>query len=130
MKVWPEGNRAAFCYTARRGPKEDSCNAKDGNPFGPFWDNFNVTFDHSEMYGPLSFDTHYQKAHLAWQDKYPPSRFPALAFTGAPASFPVQKENVELQKYFQYNDAWIGKATQWVKQNLPKGMFNFLICFF
>jgi len=122
-QVWPEGKRAAFCYTARRGPEDDSCNAKDGNPFGPFWDNFNVTFDHSEMYGPLSFDTYYQKAHLSWQEKYPPSRFPALAFTGAPASFPVQKENVELQKYFQYNDDWIGKATQWVKLNLPKGPY-------
>jgi len=43
-RVWPEDQRIAFCYSARRGPQNNSCNAKDGNPFGPFWDNFNVTF--------------------------------------------------------------------------------------
>ena len=73
------------------------------------------------MYGPLSFDTRYQNAHITWQDKYPASRFPVLAFTGAPAVFPVEKENVELQQYFQYNDEWVQGAKDWIKENLPKG---------
>ena len=74
------------------------------------------------MYGPLSFDTRYQNAHLTWQDKYPASRFPVLSFTGAPAVFPVEKENVEIQQYFQYNDEWVQGAKDWIKENLPKGI--------
>ena len=41
-KLWPAGKRSALCYTHRRGKEEMSCNAKEGNPFGPFWDTFNV----------------------------------------------------------------------------------------
>jgi len=49
---------SVFCYQARRGAKkEDDCNAKDGNPFGPFWDTFNIDFVSSEFYGPLNHDT-------------------------------------------------------------------------
>ena len=49
-------------------------------------------------------------------------RFPVLAFTGAPASFPVQEENVNLQKYLMHNSKWINKAKLWIKNNLPKGI--------
>lgn len=57
-EVWPKGNRAckilkqkkinkfdinfnlkAFCYAYR---KRDDCQAKDGNPFGPYWDKFGI----------------------------------------------------------------------------------------
>ena len=42
--LWPSGGeRTALCYTHRRGSEELSCNAKEGNPFGPFWDTFNVS---------------------------------------------------------------------------------------
>jgi len=122
-KVWPVGHRHAFCYSARRGPNQNSCNAKDGNPFGPFWDHHHVKFDGSEMYGPLSFDVHRQNDVDKWITKYPASRFPVLAFTGAPASFPVQEENVKLQKYLVHNSKWINKAKHWIKDNLPKGGF-------
>eukprot|EP00088_Acartia_fossae_P040583 TRINITY_DN4226_c0_g1_i1.p1 TRINITY_DN4226_c0_g1~~TRINITY_DN4226_c0_g1_i1.p1 ORF type:complete len:387 (-),score=60.51 TRINITY_DN4226_c0_g1_i1:166-1326(-) len=123
QRVWPIGKRTSFCYTARRGPQSNSCNAKDGNPFGPFWNNFDVEFDDSEMYGPLPLDVHHQAAEEKWQDKYPASRYPALAFTGAPATFPAQKENIHLQKYFVYNEVWMQKAKNWIKANLPKGPF-------
>jgi len=122
-KVWPIGQRYAFCYTARRGPDQNSCNAKDGNPFGPFWDHHHVKFDGSVMYGPLSFDVHRQNDVDNWMTKYPADRFPVLAFTGAPASFPVQEENVNLQKYLMHNSKWIKKAKLWIKNNLPKGQF-------
>lgn len=40
--VWPLQKRIAFCYMARGSTNESSCNAKDGNPFGPFWDTFGI----------------------------------------------------------------------------------------
>jgi len=122
-KVWPVGRRISFCYVDRRGPESNSCNAKDGNPFGPFWSHFNVSFDASEMYGPLSYDVHHQNAGQQWSQKYPPSKFPVLAFTGAPASFPVQKDNVHLQKYLQFNQEWDSKAKDWINVHLAGGPF-------
>ena len=122
-KVWPQGNRISFCYTERRGPVQNSCNAKDGNPFGPFWETFKVDFDKSVMFGPLSYDVHHQDAGRLWQEKYPASEYPVLAFTGAPASFPVQEDNLVLQRYLVYNQFWEGLANNWIKRNLPKGPF-------
>ncbi len=49
--LWPPGSRAALCYTHRQGTQKASCNAKEGNPFGPFWDTFGIDFDRSETYG-------------------------------------------------------------------------------
>ena len=121
--VWPVGKRTSFCYTARRGETEQSCNAKEGNPFGPFWDTFNVSFDRSEMYGPLSYDVYHQNAGKAWNQKYPATQFPVLAFTGAPASFPVQQDNLNLQQFLVYNDGWKDRADRWIKSNLPRGPF-------
>ena len=121
--VWPPGERISFCYGERRGPIEQSCNAKDGNPFGPFWDTYNVSFDRSEMYGPLSYDVYHQDAGTVWNRNYPPEKFPVLAFTGAPASFPVQLDNVKLQEFVVFNEFWRGLAENWVKRNLPKGPF-------
>lgn len=122
-KVWPVGKRISFCYVDRRGPESNSCNAKDGNPFGPFWTHFNVSFDGSEMYRPLSYDVHHQNAGQQWSQKYPSSEYPVLAFTGAPASFPVQKDNVHLQKYVKFNKEWESKTADWIKDNLAGGPF-------
>ena len=72
--IWPEEDRAAFCYSARQGREEESCNAKEGSPFGPFWDHFNITFHHSELYGPLHYDVHYGDTVQAWNRRFPPSR--------------------------------------------------------
>ena len=50
---------SVFCYRSRMGGKDDvpdSCNAKNGNPFGPFWNNFNIDFDSDEFYGPLQWN--------------------------------------------------------------------------
>ena len=56
-REWPEGERVSLCYSARPGSNQEDCNAKHGTPFGPFWDNFQVTFDRSLMFGPLNFNT-------------------------------------------------------------------------
>ena len=56
--------------------KTSGCNAKEGNPFGPFWDTFDVDFTHSEFYGPLNYDVHHQNMASQWNKKYPPNQWP------------------------------------------------------
>ncbi|KAJ8726310.1 hypothetical protein PYW07_001008 [Mythimna separata] len=121
--VWPVKERISFCYTQRMGEHEKSCNAKSGNPFGPFWDTFNIDFVDSEFYGPLNYDVYNQVMMDKWKQKYPPNKWPVLAFTGAPASFPVQKENVHLQKYLSWSDDIANKTRLFIKKNMSGGGF-------
>lgn len=58
-----------FCYS-KSYTGEPGCDAKHGNPFGPFWDTFNIDFDASEFYEPLSFDTSNRFEVKRWQEKY------------------------------------------------------------
>jgi len=116
-KVWPVGKRTAFCYSSRHGPEKDSCNAKDGSPFGPFWSAFDVEFDASERYSPLNYDIYHGTAIADWARKYPPSEWPVIAFTGAPASFPVQTDNVRLHKYLEWSDEYAKKGKSWVNMH-------------
>ncbi|XP_012266691.2 GDP-fucose protein O-fucosyltransferase 1 [Athalia rosae] len=119
--VWPPSKRISFCYSIRG--ITGSCNAKEGNPFGPFWDTFNVEFVSSEFYGPLHYDVHHSDMVYQWAKKYPPASWPVLAFTGAPASFPVQMENKKLQKCITWNDEIASQAKLFVKQHLPRGAY-------
>lgn len=80
--IWPRDKRISFCYTQRMGEIENSCNAKSGNPFGPFWDTFNIEFVGSEFYGPLNYDAHKSVIMQKWKMKYPSDQWPVLAFTG------------------------------------------------
>lgn len=54
----------------------DSCNAKEGNPFGPFWDTFDIDFPSSEFYGPLHYDVYHSNMAEKWKQKYPPKDYP------------------------------------------------------
>ncbi|XP_013774815.1 GDP-fucose protein O-fucosyltransferase 1-like, partial [Limulus polyphemus] len=119
--VWPPGKRTVFCYRSRG--ETDDCNAKEGNPFGPFWDTFNVDFDDSEFYGPLHYDVHHHQMSKKWNEKYPPEKFLVIAFTGAPASFPVQIENRELHKYLEWSETVNAAANTFVKSVMPKGSY-------
>ena len=128
--IWPTEERISFCYAARQSlngqdtsPRGGVCHAKSGNPFGPFWDNFKVNFVGSETYGPLHYDVHFTNVARDWNDKYPASEWPVLAFTGAPAPYPVQKENVILHKYLKWNDNILLQAEEFVKDQLPPGPF-------
>ncbi|KAJ0181805.1 hypothetical protein K1T71_002527 [Dendrolimus kikuchii] len=121
--VWPRNKRISFCYTQRIGEIENNCNAKSGNPFGPFWDTFNIEFVGSEFYGPLNYDAHNNIMMEKWRKKYPYNKWPVLAFTGAPASFPVQKENLMLHRYLHWNDEVMGKARTFIKNNMSGGGF-------
>jgi peptide-O-fucosyltransferase len=88
-----------FCY-ASRGDTE-TCNAKEGNPFGPYWDNFNVDFKYNRFHAPLLFESSDVEG---WLEKYPASKYPVLAFTGVPGEFPVRPHNAHLQKYLQWSE--------------------------
>ncbi|XP_031632687.1 GDP-fucose protein O-fucosyltransferase 1 [Contarinia nasturtii] len=125
--VWPEDQRISFCYMERkslRGSMKKDCHAKEGNPFGPFWDEFKIDFIGSEFFAPLHYDVWHTAGLIdKWHQKYPANKWPVLAFTGAPASFPVQKENIALQKYLVWTDEMQSKATNWIKLNLPKGAY-------
>ncbi|XP_015108530.1 GDP-fucose protein O-fucosyltransferase 1 [Diachasma alloeum] len=119
--VWPASQRISFCYSPRG--SEDTCNAKEGSPFGPFWNRFNVDFVDSEFYGPFHYDVYHTDIASQWKRKYPSISWPVLAFTGAPASFPVQLENKYLQKCVVWNDELQKKARKFIKETLPKGAF-------
>ncbi|XP_014259837.1 GDP-fucose protein O-fucosyltransferase 1 [Cimex lectularius] len=121
--IWPEEKRYAFCYMSRG--TSNSCNPKEGNPFGPFWDTFNIDFVDSIFYGPLHYDVHHSHSEMAlkWRQTYPSDKYPVLAFVGAPASFPVQEENKVLQKYLVWNDKVANEASNFIAANLPKGSF-------
>ncbi|KAG5884754.1 hypothetical protein JTB14_029235 [Gonioctena quinquepunctata] len=118
---WPKDDRISFCYMSRG--SGESCNAKEGNPFGPFWDTYDVEFTGSEFYGPLHYDVHHHDMAKQWKDTYSPRKWPVLAFTGAPASFPVQDENRYLQKYLQWSDSIEDEANSFISNTLPKGAF-------
>ncbi|KAG1680029.1 GDP-fucose protein O-fucosyltransferase 1 [Nymphon striatum] len=119
--VWPRNMRTSFCYMSR-GANND-CNAKEGNPFGSFWNTFKVDFVKSEFYGPLHYDTRHSNMAEQWIRKYPPDDFPVLAFTGAPASYPIQKENRILHKYLKWSKSVMKKARKFIKSNLQGGPF-------
>lgn len=128
--VWPNEARTSFCYMERNPITTDtnatphsSCNAKQGNPFGPFWDEFNIDFVASEFFGPLTYDVHHRNSVDQWHKRYPASRFAVLAFSGAPASFPVQTENAVLQKYFKFNSKIQEQAKRFVQETMPKGAY-------
>lgn len=119
--IWPPSKRVSFCYVPRGGT--NSCNAKEGNPFGPFWDTFDIEFTSSEFYEPLHYDTYHRTTGKKWIEKYPIDKWPVLAFTGTPGSFPVQNENRELHKYLKWTDDILNKAKHFIKNELPKGAF-------
>ena len=60
-----------YCHGVRQGDKANDCNAKDGNPFGPFWDTFNIDFVSSEFYGPIGvgFNTMNKYTADVWNEE-------------------------------------------------------------
>lgn len=112
---------SALCYAPRG--KTNSCDAKEGNPFGPFWDTYKIDFVNSSFYGPLHFDVHHSDIKNKWIEKYSAVDWPVLAFTGAPATFPVQVDNKDLQKCLVWNDKMSNAAKNFIKDKLPRGAF-------
>ncbi|XP_008469123.1 GDP-fucose protein O-fucosyltransferase 1-like [Diaphorina citri] len=87
--IWPPHKRIAFCYMARGSTNESSCNAKEGNPFGPFWDTYGIDFVGSEFYGPLHYDVHHSDIADHWKMRYPSDDWPE---TNAPQCLGYRNE--------------------------------------
>jgi peptide-O-fucosyltransferase len=113
---WPPGNRTAFCYRPYPEDKKD-CSMKEGNPFGPFWNNYNVDFDHHEFHG-LGFDVNYHVTRDNWKQRYPPSEYPVIALKGAPAHYPEMPQDRDLQRYMK----WSGYITSIAEAILSETM--------
>lgn len=43
---------------------------KEGNPFGPFWDNYDIDFNKFAEYSPLSYNTHAPGVQGMWEERY------------------------------------------------------------
>ncbi|KAG8178334.1 hypothetical protein JTE90_029288 [Oedothorax gibbosus] len=119
--VWPKGKRKVLCYSARG--NSGGCNAKDGNPFGPFWDTFGVDFDESIFYQPLHYDVHFGDTTKQWIERFPSDQFPVLAFTGAPATFPVREEDRPLHRYLVWSETIKKAAVNFISSMKPRGPF-------
>lgn len=65
---------SVLCYMSRH--NSEGCNAKEGNPFGPFWDTFGVDFIASSFYKPLSYDVHYSDQTKEWHRRFPADKWP------------------------------------------------------
>ncbi|KAH9505373.1 GDP-fucose protein O-fucosyltransferase 1 [Bulinus truncatus] len=121
--IWPPGKRRVFCYSARHGANKDECNAKDGSPFGPFWNWFSIDFDESVIFGPLFYDTESPRTISQWNEKYPSKDYPVLAFVGPPAGFPVSAYNAKLHKYMKWSQQYSQLADEFILENIPDRPF-------
>lgn len=101
LPQWPVGERTFFCYSTRRHGARTSCDALGGEPFLTFWRSYNVSEDVSIFYSPLS--THPKDAKT-WNESYPVSKYPVLAFVGAPSPFPTHKESIHIQRYLRFSE--------------------------
>ena len=50
--------------------------------------------------------------------RYPPRLHPVLAFKGAPASYPVKREDRQLQRYVRWNDRMEAQAEDYIKNTI------------
>ncbi|KAH3695884.1 GDP-fucose protein O-fucosyltransferase 1-like [Dreissena polymorpha] len=110
-EVWPPGKRKGSCFSFEENAE---CKMKDGNPFGPFWDELGVDFDSTESY------TVYYEEHDRWRTRFPATEYPVVALRGAPAPFPMAPSVRPLQQHLQWSDTIVEQGQQYVDRNFPK----------
>lgn len=111
-KVWPKGKRTAFCFTYRG--DTESCQAKEGNPYGPYWNKFKINFEKDVKFAPLSYDMSNDDNKAKWLEVYTKEKYPVLAFTSSPGDFPILKHNVHLQEHLQWSEAVENAANEFI----------------
>ncbi|XP_073244298.1 GDP-fucose protein O-fucosyltransferase 1-like isoform X1 [Porites lutea] len=116
---WPPGQRIGFCYSFT-GHK---CRMKEGNPFGPFWDHFNINFDDYREHTGMLWDTESEHSRQAWLERFPASEYPVIALMGAPGEFPVRGQNWWLQKFVHWSKKIKKKAKEFIKSVLNNEPF-------
>ncbi|KAI6232359.1 GDP-fucose protein O-fucosyltransferase 1 [Aphelenchoides besseyi] len=123
-KIWPEKERKVFCWAPRESYKtennEQSCHAKEGNPYGPFWNHFSVDFVDDLYFGHIGYDVSDPQVVRHWKTKYPSASFPVLAFSSAPVDFPILPNNRHIQQYFRWSKHIRDEAEEFVKLHLRR----------
>ncbi|KAJ8033612.1 GDP-fucose protein O-fucosyltransferase 1 [Holothuria leucospilota] len=110
---WPPGKRKGYCWLPSN--SEAKCEMKNGNPFGPFWNGFNIDFDDYVRFDMSNQADITNKERMGWMkqqwdEKFPASEHPVIAFRGAPASFPMVPGNRQIHKYFKWNPSLFAEA--------------------
>uniref|UniRef100_A0A0N4ZJV4 GDP-fucose protein O-fucosyltransferase 1 n=1 Tax=Parastrongyloides trichosuri TaxID=131310 RepID=A0A0N4ZJV4_PARTI len=124
--VWPEDKRFAFCWAPKNSIFDDKlpagCQAKEGNPFGPFWDNFNIQFVGDVYYGdiPNGYIPSTYKEVEEWKSRFPENDYPVLSFTSAPGQFPARHKDRRLQRYIRWSSRITSQAKKFIDQYLPR----------
>ncbi|PAV84512.1 hypothetical protein WR25_12243, partial [Diploscapter pachys] len=125
-KIWPQEKRVAFCWSAHKSifnsTAADGCHAKEGNPFGPYWDTLGVEFVEDTFYGEIKggYDLGIRGTKKEWDERYPSDTYPVLAFTSSPAPFPSTVKSWENQKFLRWNSRIVEKAKQFISSTLTR----------
>jgi len=127
---WPPEQRRGYCRVAIN--EEKGCAMKDGNPFGPFWDELGIDFV-DNVYTGLSNDIHIPTVAADWMNKwvwymlvvlvtclnrFPPSQHPVISLRGAPARFPLLPHNRHLHKLLRWSTYISSMATDYVQDHM------------
>uniref|UniRef100_A0A914ZBU3 GDP-fucose protein O-fucosyltransferase 1 n=1 Tax=Parascaris univalens TaxID=6257 RepID=A0A914ZBU3_PARUN len=126
-KIWPPIQRKVFCWSARASIFDSNanlgCHAKEGNPFGPFWDHSGVDFVGDVYFGDQieeGYDISVSGVANKWMKKFPPFDYAVLAFSSAPGAFPARSEHRHLQRYLQWSNFVAENANQFINENLMR----------
>ncbi len=117
-QIWPKNKRTALCFTFRG--DSESCQAKEGNPYRPYWNKFNVNFEKDIKFAPLNYDMTNKGNVAEWLKTFPKEKFPVLAFTSTPGDFPILKHNVHLQEHLQWSETIEKTANKFIGEKLVK----------
>ncbi|KAE9415609.1 hypothetical protein Angca_005398, partial [Angiostrongylus cantonensis] len=120
--LWPKENRTALCWSPHTSIYDANapvgCHAKEGNPFGLYWDAIGISFTKDAYFGDLGYDLTLEDSRAAWNERFSLSDFPVLAFASPPAPFPSRPFTWELQRYLKWNSRIAEKTDEFIREEL------------